>query len=394
MTHLLRAAFASRLVCLASLSLAFAACASSHGLPSSGWQNCGDAVVHGRSGDPCSFSGSCSSAGTGYCTCRTLASCDGTLHVDHVCPTCDGGVGQDAGHDGGVPRDAGPAWRSCGDALAHGRDGDACAFSDTCGQSGTGFCACSVQASCDGTLHLDTACPTCDAGAPTGWRTCDLFRTEGGNPGDPCDPSSFMPCANGRVCCDTYVCDPTTATVIVRPVECASVCVPLMNLCPGTMPPDPSAMLCRSSADCGGPLCLPPGASAGCGPCRMPEHDCTADPDCAPGDVCVSTVLACTCTGEPSTLCGPSCTGGGTTCAAGERCDPSGHCVALSCATGYACGSNTRCDVGAPGADEHGCVRQTCTVDAECDCGACVEGRCYDGPGQCTYPPPVPAAGA
>jgi hypothetical protein len=45
------------------------------------------------------------------------------------------------------------------------------------------------------------------------------------------------------------------------------------------------------------------------------------------------------------------------------------------------CGTNRRCVDG-------GCQRLSCSTDAECDCGTCAEGRCYDRPGQCC--PPLP----
>ena len=36
------------------------------------------------------------------------------------------------------------------------------------------------------------------------------------------------------------------------------------------------------------------------------------------------------------------------------------------------------------------CERITCTTDAACDCGVCVNGRCEDGPGSCLVQPSPP----
>jgi hypothetical protein len=46
---------------------------------------------------------------------------------------------------------------------------------------------------------------------------------------------------------------------------------------------------------------------------------------------------------------------------------------------------NTRCT---PGAGGTGCVRLTCTTNADCDCGTCARGQCWERPGLCC--PPLP----
>jgi hypothetical protein len=64
-----------------------------------------------------------------------------------------------------------------------------------------------------------------------------------------------------------------------------------------------------------------------------------------------------------------------------------GECQPTSCEAGYACPAHTVCDP-RPAADPHGCLRDTCTTDGDCDCGGgCVEGFCYPSLGECTAPP-------
>jgi hypothetical protein len=114
-----------------------------------------------------------------------------------------------------------------------------------------------------------------------------------------------------------------------------------------------------------------------------PIATCITALDCTAPDVCVFFTPPCSC-GGPASECRPSC--GTAGCAADETCDGStGLCAPTPCTAGYACPSHTTC--GSAGGDEHGCVRDTCTVDSDCGCGACVEGRCYDDFGVCTFPP-------
>ncbi len=145
---------------------------------------------------------------------------------------------------------------------------------------------------------------------------------------------------------------------------------------------------CRSQSECGSAqACVPPGVPYACGiPC-MQERACESAADCEDGQVCAEYVGSCCFAGELSSRCLPPCTDG--SCAAGERCDgASGLCVTIACDNGYACAEHTSCAPGAAGADAHGCVRDACSGDGECDGGACVDGLCYEGPGTCEGPVP------
>lgn len=186
------------------------------------------------------------------------------------------------------------------------------------------------------------------------------------------------------------------------------------GFCPDYPEPLPGTQLCRSPSDCQvGQDCVAPGANiGGCGTCMPPEHQCQTDSDCASGDVCVEFNTPCGCTNEPSSECRARCTS--TSCGAGQRCNAtSGLCEPTPCNDGYACPADYRCATTAPEADAHGCEpipcgqgytcpentrckpgtgghgcsTLSCVHDADCDCGACVEGYCASGPGNCEYPP-------
>ncbi len=133
----------------------------------------------------------------------------------------------------------------------------------------------------------------------------------------------------------------------------------------------PSDIDCRNDSECEcgnclvGPICAGPGCAS----------FCASDADCD-GGICV---------GGCCPYCIPRCPE--TVCAEGTRCnDTTGHCDLIPCdESGAACPTNTRCT---PGSAGDGCVRLTCTTDADCDCGTCAEGHCWDRPGQCC--PPLP----
>jgi hypothetical protein len=151
-------------------------------------------------------------------------------------------------------------------------------------------------------------------------------------------------------------------------------------------PPAATTDDCRDDDDCEpshGGTCWAPGDTAGHhfgGTCPM---DCASDPDCAPGDVCVPF-------NEPFGChqCIPACTE--TSCPAWEACGDDGHCRPALCETdGYPCAPGSHC--AAPGDttfDSHHCTLAPCTADADCGCGACVEGFCALGPGRCDLPRP------
>ena len=90
---------------------------------------------------------------------------------------------------------------------------------------------------------------------------------------------------------------------------------------------------------------------------------------CPPGQS-----FACSCTGTKT------CTQGCATaadCRTGETCDGTHRCVAQPCGS---CPAHFVCTSGA-------CQRQTCTSDASCGSGYCVEGLCYDTLGMCSFLP-------
>jgi hypothetical protein len=77
----------------------------------------------------------------------------------------------------------------------------------------------------------------------------------------------------------------------------------------------------------------------------------------------------------------------GWTCGPGQDLDPNG-CSAVSCVGGaYKCPVNTDCK--ASSTDPNHCATRTCTSDKDCDCGACIGGRCESYLWVCSPPPPV-----
>jgi hypothetical protein len=142
--------------------------------------------------------------------------------------------------------------------------------------------------------------------------------------------------------------------------------------CPGTVP---TALDCRADSDCEcgdcvvGSICGATGCAAQCG----------ADTDCDTGMVCI---------GGCCPYCAPACTS--TSCAEGQRCnEANGRCERIPCDEGGpACPVNTRCTADPAGTAGGSCVPLSCTIDGDCDCGACIDGRCWDRPGQCC--PPLP----
>jgi len=157
------------------------------------------------------------------------------------------------------------------------------------------------------------------------------------------------------------------------------------SFCPGFALPA-GAVPCRGDADCPteAAFCIRPGEFAGCGAPPDCTRLCESDPDCtSPTPVCLEDRTGCeqACF-MPPTACVASCTISG--CATGEQCDDvSGRCSPTPCELGWACPPSAICDSGFFTADAHGCVRRTCMADADCDCGTCVFGACWELPGQC-----------
>jgi hypothetical protein len=141
---------------------------------------------------------------------------------------------------------------------------------------------------------------------------------------------------------------------------------------------------CRSAADCSSfEECLAQGDAQGCGICTTPDRVCETSSDCMSGFVCLEYAPPCPCPpGALASHCQPACTS--VACDAGTRCnDTTGLCEPIPCSDGYACPVSERCGGEASAPDEHGCEKVPCTDDTNCACGACVNGTCAPGPGQC-----------
>jgi hypothetical protein len=140
---------------------------------------------------------------------------------------------------------------------------------------------------------------------------------------------------------------------------------------------------CRSGDDCsgasGGPLCVGPGESLGCGACNNSPATCASDADCASAGNAICVPVPCSCDGQ-GTQCVPGCESDDD-CAPESQCDGSGHCEARSCVDASGCPAQFDCNGGA-------CQRRSCTADGDCASGYCVNGSCQDELGQCGAPPP------
>ena len=136
-------------------------------------------------------------------------------------------------------------------------------------------------------------------------------------------------------------------------------------------------------------FCLSPGASMGCGMCMEPGSEfaptCTDDASCQgtdPTAVCVdSTIADCLC--SPAKLCKPGCTSG--TCAEGQTCDASKHCLDTTCAADLDCPTNFVCTTGS-------CKRRECNANGDCE-GFCVNGLCHTAVGTCSHAVPASPGG-
>jgi hypothetical protein len=172
----------------------------------------------------------------------------------------------------------------------------------------------------------------------------------------------------------------------------------------------PPGDACRDSGDCSGDKgCAPPVSPLEWGPvCGIgcgPMMQCVDDSSCpAEAPLCLGYLEICCGPVDPlSTRCSAACTDDAA-CGEGWRCraDQRG-CEAVPCTDGYTCPAHTECDEpnafvvegcsapqGCPeGAEAHGCVRDVCERDGDCDSGGkCVWGLCYEGFGECMGPVP------
>jgi len=131
---------------------------------------------------------------------------------------------------------------------------------------------------------------------------------------------------------------------------------------------------CRSNADCTaidgepGVSCQSPDSRGGC--VAMSVTACTNDAQCDGGDVCRSDPFAFA--NDSPTVCAPPCRSDAE-CSPLSQCTDDGHCLAYSCDT---CPSYYSCEDGE-------CTIPSCTTDAECPGGYCVDGACAGALGAC-----------
>lgn len=293
--------------------------------------------------------------------------------------------GRPSDDDAGVPP---PPFTSCREALDHGENGDPCDFDGSCGDALPGCGGMDPfgrEVMCLGG-RLTFFERTCTL-AP--WERCEDYVADfphEGFPGAACIQATFGECVEPTEdpCCDVVV--TCRDGVVIEERLCRHGCGPY---CDGYEPLPPELVPCRGSSECeSGESCVPPGAPPVCAICQPVPSECDGDADCGAGEVCVAVSLPCSCEPVLATLCLAACTEG--SCPEGERCED-GHCRPIHCSEGYACPANTRCETEHPPvgeSDAHGCWRLPCASDADCDCGACVNGLCYDGPGFCRPPAP------
>jgi len=166
-----------------------------------------------------------------------------------------------------------------------------------------------------------------------------------------------------------------TPTSTLGPTHTATV-----SLSPTPTPTRPPGG-CHNAAECAQiDFCLEPGGNRGSGatPTFTPTvAECLSDSDCARfGETAICSTQTCVagCTAE-------------TMCAVGQICAASHHCVPRPCVADGDCPQFFACD-GASSSTPGGCNRRTCSTDATCPGGFCVNNRCYDQLGTCV-PPPV-----
>ncbi len=282
-----------------------------------------------------------------------------------------GAGGDDApGTDGGT----GP-WLTCYDADVFGAPGDPCDFDDAC--YGDGPCTGVTTRCIDGRVDVERMTAP---GCPT---SCDEFILARRPTGMPCEFAGTCTVAIDECCVGSFECDGGFVRQ-VGATACDSDCGET-SVCEGWAPPPPEGVPCTADSDCDPAAfeyCLPPGVSPDCPVCTTDERTCASDADCPAGTHCAEYEPVCPpCDGIAPTACFENCVPG--SCPEGQTCVEGGGCVPLRCDTGAIdCEENFRCT----GAGDDGCARLACERDSDCDCGSCISGVCYDGPGVCREP--------
>jgi hypothetical protein len=146
---------------------------------------------------------------------------------------------------------------------------------------------------------------------------------------------------------------------------CESYSLQVSCLC--APPPSPLKHCVPSCATAGCPTGIACGATGRCLPKRCDAgYRCPEAYACAPARA-----------GADAHGCAPAdCNVDAYDCPDGFRCMPGQRCVPLTCGPDYRCSPNLDCKPTSTA--PHGCVRRACTADAECDCGACINGLCQD----------------
>jgi hypothetical protein len=209
---------------------------------------------------------------------------------------------------------------------------------------------------------------------------------DGASPGDAANPISDL--ASARcVGLDESACRATFGCAADTCLECS--CTPTYvgcraesappTQCPGLGCGQPAC--CHSAKDCrmGGFECVPPGQSAGGGPCFMPLP-CKRDGDCVaqgPNWICGPVMSACV---VVNMGCTPGCTADAD-CGEAQLCHKDHHCAGRPCMSAADCPQEFVCAKAT-------CARRTCQSDADCGAGYCVQGACFTGLGMCEVPPP------
>jgi hypothetical protein len=145
---------------------------------------------------------------------------------------------------------------------------------------------------------------------------------------------------------------------------------------------------CSTEQSCKNFPCLAPGQSPGCGICKKGDGNCATDADCkSAGPKFICKPVPCSCDG--AAMCVAGCAGDDA-CKVGEFCAPTGNCVPLVCKKlgddDQSCPANFTC----ANPSNPKCQRKPCSKSGDCAkwSGTCVNGLCYDKPGQCMPPPP------